>query len=105
MELTKELYTVHIDIDLEALIPGYLEKRQKDIQTIETALHSDNFETIRMIGHSIKGSGEGYGFDLITEIGAQIELAAIEKNQVLIQKSLETLADFLHHVVVVFYEE
>ncbi|WP_223070502.1 Hpt domain-containing protein [Paenibacillus caui] len=105
MELSKSNYTVHIDIDLEELIPAYLEKRRKDIQTIEAALGSDDFETIRVIGHSAKGSGAGYGFDLITEVGAQIELAAKAQNQALIRDNLETLADFLDHVVVIFDEE
>lgn len=67
---------VRIDKDLEDLIPGYIENRKKDVSAIFNALKNSDFEAIRIIGHSMKGSGGGYGFDRITEIGKMIEDAA-----------------------------
>ena len=61
---------IHADIDLEDLIPGFLENRRKDIVEIGSLLASDDYETIQRLGHSMKGAGGGYGFDEITYIGS-----------------------------------
>ncbi len=67
---------VRIDRDLEDLIPGYLEKRFADVASIREAAGKNDLETVRVLGHTMKGSGGGYGFDRITEIGRQLEEAA-----------------------------
>ena len=58
-----------MDEDLGDLIPGYLENRKKDVVEILNCLNRRDYETIRSLGHKMKGSGGGYGFDTITEIG------------------------------------
>ena len=63
-----ERIVVRIDKDLEDLIPGYIKNRHNDIESMHTALESGDFENIRILGHSMKGSGGGYGFDEITTI-------------------------------------
>lgn len=105
LEKVKKQYTVYIDLILEDLIPGYLEKRRKDLFKIKEALDSKDFETIRIIAHNMKGNGAGYGFEQITAIGSEMEMAAKKENLVLIQNNLDRLTDFLNHLVVVFYEE
>lgn len=79
-ESANDKIVIQIDADLEELIPGYLRNKQNDIDAIATALLKDDYEAIRIIGHSMKGSGGGYGFDLITELGKAIESAAISKS-------------------------
>ena len=56
-------FVVVVDDDLQDLIPDYLEGRRKDIAAIRSALERDDLESIRSIGHKMKGSGGGYGFD------------------------------------------
>jgi HPt (histidine-containing phosphotransfer) domain-containing protein len=51
---------IHADIDLEDLIPGFLENRHKDIIEIESLLASGDYETTQRLGHSMKGAGGGY---------------------------------------------
>lgn len=89
---------VIIDKDLEDLIPGYLENRKKDIVSIENALPKNNFDEIQNLGHRMKGSGGGYGFQEITEIGKTIEDAAKEKNTTQIKNSLDQLKDYLNNI-------
>ncbi len=67
---------VTIDSDLKELIPGFLHKRQEDIQAIRTAADAGDYESIRIIGHTLKGIGGGYGFERVTMLGAAIEQAA-----------------------------
>ncbi len=93
---------VEIDPDLEELIPGYLNNRRKDIESILQALQSDDFATIERMGHTMKGSGSGYGFDFISAIGMTLEESAKERSAQRIQTSVNELTDFLDRVEVVY---
>lgn len=96
---------VYIDSDLEDLVPGYLEHRQKDIELIKQFLSGRNFSEIQRIGHSMKGSGGGYGFDEISRIGKGIEEAAKLGDQNKIEQLINHLAQFLATVEVVCQDE
>ena len=76
--MSEDKIVINIDIDLEDLIPGFLENRQGDLQKLEQALGEEDFETLRSIGHNLKGVGGGYGFHDMTTIGAAIEEGARE---------------------------
>jgi HPt (histidine-containing phosphotransfer) domain-containing protein len=93
---------VHVDPDIADLIPGFIENRHKDIKTIREALTQDDFETIRFLGHSMKGAGGSYGFDAITDIGKSLEQAAIAQNADGIKKSLQELFVYLDSIEVVY---
>jgi HPt (histidine-containing phosphotransfer) domain-containing protein len=93
---------IHVDPDIADLIPGFLENRHKDIKTIGEAVTQGDFETIRVLGHSMKGAGGSYGFDAITDIGGSLEQAAKGKDAEAIQRSVQELALYLDHVEVVY---
>lgn len=95
-------YNVVIDRELEDLIPGYLENRKKDIEKIESSLNQSDFETIRVTGHSMKGSGGGYGFDRISEIGKSIEEAAKSQDVPTIKNEIKNLGDYVNNVNITF---
>jgi HPt (histidine-containing phosphotransfer) domain-containing protein len=94
----KEKIIVKVDPEIADLVPGFLQNRQKDINIMESSLTAENFEQIERLGHSMKGSGAGYGFDGISEIGKSIEMAAKEKNIEKIKKGIEDLRDYLGRV-------
>ncbi len=98
----KERIIVKVDIDLEELIPGYLENRREDIDSILGDLEKGDFESVKITGHSMKGSGGGYGFDRISDIGKIIEISAKEKNVEEIKKQVEELTSYLDKVEVVY---
>jgi HPt (histidine-containing phosphotransfer) domain-containing protein len=100
--MSSEKITVVIDEDLADLIPGYMDNRRADIESIKTALLEEDLETIRIIGHSMKGSGGGYGFDLITEIGANIEDAAKASDTEEIKKQSNALSVYISNIEVVY---
>jgi HPt (histidine-containing phosphotransfer) domain-containing protein len=95
-------FVVVIDKDLEDLIPGYLENRRQDMDSILSALERNDFEGIRSVGHKMKGSGGGYGFDGITEIGRDIEAAAKNAIKQDIREQTERLRDYLDRVKIIF---
>jgi len=91
---------VRVDPDLADLIPGFLDNRRKDISAMRAALAQNDYETIRILGHSMKGAGGGYGFDAITDIGAALEEAAKDKNPDDVRKGLCDLSSYLDRVEV-----
>jgi HPt (histidine-containing phosphotransfer) domain-containing protein len=93
---------VHVDPDIADLIPGFLENRHKDIKTIGEALAQGDFETIRFLGHSMKGAGGSYGFDAITDMGRSLEQAATAQDAGEIKKSLQELFVYLDSIEVVY---
>jgi HPt (histidine-containing phosphotransfer) domain-containing protein len=98
----EEKIIVHVDPDIADLIPGFLENRHKDIKTMGEALTQGDFETIQVLGHSMKGAGGSYGFDAITDIGKSLEQAAKDKDAEGIQRSVGELAAYLDCVEVLY---
>jgi len=95
-----EKIIIQVDPELEDLIPGFLENRQKDIKSMLEAVKDGDYETIRRIGHIMKGAGAGYGFDAITEIGAELEQSAKDKNLEEIRKKIDELSLYLKRIEV-----
>jgi HPt (histidine-containing phosphotransfer) domain-containing protein len=92
---------VRVDPDLADLIPGFLDNRRKDIAAMQEALKHGDFETVRVLGHSMKGAGGGYGFDAITDIGAALEEAARDNNPGKVLRGVSNLAAYLDRVEVI----
>ena len=100
--MSAEKIQVAIDPDLEDLIPRFLENRIKDLEKIKEALLSEDLELLRSIGHSLKGVGGGYGFDRMSEIGAEIETCAKSSDLESIKPQVAHLADYLQRLEVVY---
>ncbi|HSE40248.1 MAG TPA: histidine kinase dimerization/phospho-acceptor domain-containing protein [Acidobacteriota bacterium] len=96
---------IHADPDIADLIPKFISNRQKDIVAIETALNQNDFEKIRILGHSMKGAGGGYGFHAVSEIGKNLEDAAKDQSPDRIRKGILELSEYLRNVEVVYDEQ
>ncbi len=97
-----EKIIVHVDAEIEDLIPGFLENMRKNVKTLEEALEKGDYETIQKLSHTMKGAGGGYGFDAITDIGSSLESAAKEKNAQEIRRWLSEFSHYLEHVKIVY---
>ena len=95
---------VQIDLDLEDIVPVFLENRQEDVTEIRDALNRGDFETVRILGHSMKGAGGGYGFDTVTDMGASLENAAIAEDRAEIEFTVNQLATYLECIEVEYVE-
>ncbi len=98
----ENMITLHVDQGLAEIVPGFLENRRRDVQTIETALQENNLSQIEVIGHRMKGDGGGYGFDVISTIGEALEQAALREDRDAIRRRTAELIDFLGRVTVVY---
>ena len=93
---------IHADPDVQELIPHFLENRLQDVAAMTRALEVKDYETIRRLGHSMKGAGEGYGFDQITVIGAQLEEYAKTQKHAEIKSKIAELTLYLERVEVLY---
>jgi len=91
-----------IDKDLQDIAPGYLQSRRADVATMLRALADRQCEAIRILGHSMKGSGGGYGFNDISFIGEKLETAAKQEDHEELKIQISELSRYLDRVEVVY---
>jgi HPt (histidine-containing phosphotransfer) domain-containing protein len=96
-----ERIRVAIDPDIVELIPGYLHNRREDLGRLRAGVAAADFDRVRLLGHSMKGSGGGYGFDVITELGGRMETAALARDGAAVLAAVAELEDYLRRVEVV----
>jgi HPt (histidine-containing phosphotransfer) domain-containing protein len=97
-----ERITVVVDSEIKGIVPIFLENRQGDVKAILEALDRRDYETIRILGHSLQGAGGGYGFDVITEIGQALNRAAKEERAEEIRRLVDELSSYLQRVDVTY---
>ena len=73
----------------------YINYTFKELNTIKENMGSPSFDTLQTFGHNIKGSGGMYGFNEITNMGAEIESASKQENLEEIKSNLDKLEIFL----------
>ncbi len=93
---------MRVNSALKYLIPTFIKNRHKDVQSIGEALNQGDYEIIQNLAHNMKGSGGGYGFDAISDIGAHLEQAAKDRSAEEVQKWVSELATYLERVEVVY---
>jgi len=98
----EDIITVLVDHDIAGLIPDFLQSIRDQTLRLSELLHENNYEDIRIIGHSLKGVGGGYGFQRITDLGAQIEQAAKSRRRDGIEVGIADLRDYLERVQIIF---
>lgn len=93
---------VRVDPDLEDIVPEFLGHLAEDLQSILEALDKSDYQSVRRLGHSMKGSGGGYGFDAITEMGWAIEKAAEAEDAETVKNKVVAIKNYLQRVEIVF---
>jgi signal transduction histidine kinase/CheY-like chemotaxis protein len=87
-----------VDQSLADVVPEYLDKRRRDVPAMLTSLGFSDYESIRVLGHNMKGSGGGFGFPLLSEIGAKIEKAALDRDAAAVRGQIDALATYLNDI-------
>jgi CheY-like chemotaxis protein len=83
---------------LKPVVGPYLEKRRGDIALLRAALDRGDYAVIRTLGHQMAGTGGGYGFDPITEIGNLLEESALAGDTTRMRESIQDLERYLSTV-------
>lgn len=74
-------HSYNIPEELLDIIPGYLDRRGQDIQELKAALKSEDFVTVKAIGHKLKGNGASYGFENISNLGLELMNASDKQSK------------------------
>lgn len=84
-----------IDQEIRQRRPKFLEYRRKDLGAMQQAAAQQDYETIRIMGHRIKGLAGSYGFHDIGALGQQLEQAAQARDLAAIHHEIMKLAAIL----------
>jgi HPt (histidine-containing phosphotransfer) domain-containing protein len=93
---------VGLEKDLEQLVTRFLRRKEDELARLRQALSGADFETIRKLGHDLKGAGEGFGFPELSILGAKFELAARAADAELIAVHITTMERYLKRLQVRF---
>ncbi len=88
-------YRVELEADLADLVPGLLANRQRELQTLRTALQAQDMECIRKIGHNLKGVAGSYGLMDLSDLGLQLEKAARQDDTEGVANVLSGMEEYL----------
>ncbi len=96
-----ETFRVRVNPKVADLVPGFLKNRRQDVIAMELALERGDFQTVRGLGHDMKGVGSSYGFQAITDIGTSLEEAAASEDIGASRELVGELSSYLEGVEVV----
>ncbi len=77
------------------LVPEYLAARRGELPRMLELLAAGDFERLRILSHSLKGSGGSFGFPELSRFGAALERHAQESDGVSFSGELARLKDYL----------
>jgi two-component system, sensor histidine kinase and response regulator len=91
---------VHVAVTptVAPLVPNFLANRKKDAIAARSALRRRDFHALWVLAHTMKGLGASYGFDGISEIGAEMEQAALAHDEAALGRALDALDRYLLQV-------
>ena len=95
-------HLVSVDKDLRDIVPGYIERRLREIPELHAFHSAGDLESIRKIGHKLAGSGDGYGLARISELGAQMETLSRAGDAAGVAARLAELSDYVENLEIVY---
>jgi CheY-like chemotaxis protein len=82
-------------------IPAYRQNCRQNVIAMLDALDRVDFETVKFLGHQMRGSGGAFGFQGITDIGAAIQQAAESADTDASRKWVGELSSYLDRVEII----
>ena len=80
------------------LVPTFLANRRKDAAMARDALKRRDFHSLWVLAHTMKGLGASYGFDGISDIGVEMERAALSREEPALGRAIDALERYLGNV-------
>jgi PAS domain S-box-containing protein len=79
-------------------VPAYLENCRHNVGVMHAALDRGDFGAVTILGHNLRGSGGGFGFQAITDLGAGLEQSSGEVDHDGTRRLLGELSGYLDQV-------
>jgi len=86
------------DPEIAPLVPEFLKNRRADVARLRTLIDTEDWEGVRTAGHKMKGTGRGYGFARITDLGRAIEAAGADADGAAARDAVARLSAYLDRV-------
>jgi CheY-like chemotaxis protein len=86
------------DSEMREAQTDYLAKCKADLLGLDALLAAQNFDSLRILGHTLKGSGGCFGLPEVTRIGKSLEEQAIAVNLRGCQSQIELLRSCLESI-------
>lgn len=93
-----------IDPGLEDLMERFFVGSNQDLVKMRATLDRGDFVALARLGHTAKGTGFGYGFKGMGEIGRDLETAAREQDRSACAEQVQRMEHYLANVEVRFGE-
>src|SRR6478752_6581312 len=91
-----------VPVDLHHLIPGFLDRRQREVGDLMDLCDKGDLVAIRGVAHKMKGTGAGYGFQSITDLGRELEVAAVNGDLKRVEALIANLKELVKALVEAF---
>lgn len=95
-------YKVSIDPDLKDLVPGYIGNRKNELPGLLALSAAGDLDALLKAGHKLAGSGGGYGFDRLSELGRELETLSQAGDLPGVAGCLAQLKDYLENLEIVY---
>ncbi len=90
---------VHIDdAEIAPLVPQFIEHRKADVAMYREALAAGELARIQSSAHKMKGTGRGYGLEVLSRIGGELEVAAHQQDIPRVTSLIDELDVYLQRV-------
>lgn len=83
------------DPEFQELIRSYLDYLMDSLVTFKMNCVNRNYSEIRKFAHNLKGSGGGYGFDDLTQLGSDISSATKSEDAKKLDSLVKELEDLI----------
>jgi signal transduction histidine kinase/DNA-binding response OmpR family regulator len=94
----RERVHVAVTSTVAPLVPSFLANRKNDVAAARKALERHDFHGLWVLAHTMKGLGASYGFDGISQIGADMEKGALAHDHADLSRAIDALARYLAQV-------
>lgn len=95
-------YRVEIEADMADIVPEFMKARHEELPRLSAMLAAGDAAGLRKAGHNLAGSGGGYGFDRLTELGKALEAAGISADMAAAAGLIVEIADYVENVEIVY---
>lgn len=98
-------YQIVVESMLESIMPIFLKSISDDLVKLQAAIAANDFAALQALGHKIKGSAGGYGFDQLGAMAKEMEFAAKDQKIEICQEQLNMMIDFMGNYEITYLDE
>lgn len=95
-------YRATVSIKLQAVVPGYLAARRKELPEIFSFYATEDRASLKAAVHKLASSGHSYGLDRISEIAEKIEASSDAGDAAGVSAGLAELKDYIENLEILY---